>query len=289
MTPFNTYLMVVLQTHTLGDSQHWLKKQRFCGVAKSEVTLRCITSLVRTLNHAQKIIPTLNLELVVLDDHSDEFSIERIKKILSFCSFKSQFLSLETRGIMPSILACYRHGYAHGREWVYFAQDDYLYDESAIALMTVAAQDFSKNLGMPASIYPFNDPFRYEPVNAGEKVHIVRSVDRHWRTNYHTASCFMTHIEVIRKNWDLFLAMGTAKVSSSMEDTTINQLFISRGYFLFTPIPSLALHMQFDTEFDPLMDWKSWWTSYGRFFWEESHSGFPPHRSPLDIETQEQL
>jgi hypothetical protein len=223
-----------------------------------------VTSLGRSLINAQKAIPHLNLEFVIYDDHSDGGSVATLQSILARCPFKTSFIPLTTRGIMPSILACYQHGYQHGEKWVYFAQDDYLYDEQAILQMLVVSEEFSQNLGSKVSIYPFNDPYRYEPQNAVEKVHLVRGCGRHWRTNYHTASCFMTHIDVIREHWDLFWKFGNHPVTSDMEDATINHLFISRGLFLFTPIPSLALHMQYDTEFDPFMDWQMWWNAYGR-------------------------
>ena len=255
-------LLVVLQTHTLGDSQHALNKPRYCGAPKSEVSRRCVTSLVHTMNAAITGHRELRLRLMVLDDHSEEGFLEFLATLLAQARFPTEVRSLQTRGIMPSILACYRFGLEHGREWVYFAQDDYLYEDKAIGIMAQVAMEFSRNLGAPASIYPFNDPFRYLPQNVGEKVHLVRGVDRHWRTNYHTASCFMTHHQVLRDNWDLFLKMGTSELSGDMEDQSINQLFISRHYQLFTPIPSLALHMQYDTEIDPLMNWQAWWERF---------------------------
>jgi predicted SAM-dependent methyltransferase len=74
----------------------------------------------------------------------------------------------------------------------------------------------------------------------------------------------MTHHKVIVDNWDLFEAMGKHVVDANMEDETINQLFRTRGYYLFTPIPSLALHMQYDTEEDNQINWREWWDRYDR-------------------------
>jgi hypothetical protein len=54
--------------------------------------------------------------------------------------------------------------------------------------------------------------------------------------------------------------MGHCKAHDrNMEDKTINQLFQKRGLHLFTPIPSLALHMQFDSEKDPYINWEKMW------------------------------
>ena len=259
------HLLVVLQTHSKGDSQHYLKMhdlKRYCGADKPEVTRRCVASLIDTLNHAKATVPGLELELQVFDDHSDEQSVQDLKDNLSRATFQTQLTHLETKGIMPSILKCYEHGRDNGKDWVYFAQDDYLYDETAVAKMLKASEEFSQNTGRPVSIYPFNDPFKYQPVNVVVRSHIVRSSDRHWRTQIMTASCFMTHISIIRDEWHLFEKMGKTEVCGTMEDESINQLFRSRGYYLFVPIPSLALHMQYCTEEDPLMDWRLWWDKY---------------------------
>jgi hypothetical protein len=259
------HLLVVLQTHSKGDSQHYLKMhdlKRYCGADKPEVTRRCVASLVDSMNHAKSALLGLEIEFQVFDDHSDEQSLQNLKDNLSKSTFPVNLVQLDTFGIMPSILKCYEHGRDNGKDWVYFAQDDYLYDETAIEKMMLAAVDFSRNLNCPVSIYPFNDPYKYEPVNVVVRSNIVRSSDRHWRTQIMTASCFMTHVSVIRREWDLFEKMGKSPVSGVMEDESINQLFRTRGHHLFVPIPSLALHMQYSTEYDPLMDWRSWWDKY---------------------------
>ena len=119
----------------------------------------------------------------------------------------------------------------------------------------------SQNFARWCAIYPFDDPYRYYPNNI-TPVEIIHGASRHWRRNYQTASCFMTHHAVITENWDLFDAMGRHPIDPKMEDNTINRLFQERGYMLLTPIPSLALHFQFDTEKDPYIDWRSWWDKH---------------------------
>lgn len=258
-------LLVVLQTHSKGDSQHYLglhQEQRFCNAPKAEVTRRCTRSLVDSMNYAKELLTGSTFELVVYDDHSDETAVSDIKNNLNIATFKTQFISLDTYGIMPSILKCYQHGRDHGKEIVYFAQDDYLYDIKAIHDMIITMISTSQALGALTSIYPYDDPYKYSPENTAVMSHLIRSCGRHWRTQLMTASCFMTHHQIITKNWDLFEAMGKHEVSSVMEDKTINQLFRSRNYYLFTPIPSLALHMQYNSELDEQINWEEWWDKY---------------------------
>lgn len=254
------HLLVVLQTHSVASRDN--SKARYCGASKAEIMRRCVTSLVDSLNHAVEAIPYLKVQLQVLDDHSDAQSFDMLTAIVATAKFNHAVTSLETRGIMPSILACYEYGKAHGQELVYFVQDDYLYELNAIRDMVFTWLEMSHNLSGPVNIFPFNDPYHYIPVNTQIQSHIVQSNGRHWRTQILTSSCFMTHINILKKEWDLFYKMGTSKLSPTMENDSINQLFRLRGYYLFVPIPSLALHMQFETERDPYINWQEWWSRY---------------------------
>lgn len=287
------HFLCVLQTHSLGDSQGFLGKRRYCGADKPEITRRCTESLVASMNNAQTVLPGFSFELHVFDDHSDAQSIQHLQKALSRAAFLTRFTALESRGIMPSVLACYEYGRDHGKDLVYFAQDDYLFCESAIEEMIVFKHQASAFLGAPVSVYPFNDPFRYLPVNNHELVRIVQGEKRHWRTNYHTASCFMTHIDIIKRNWELFYNMGASTtVHGDIERDTINQLWQKRSYYLFSPLPSIALHLQYDTEKDPYLDWRAWWDTFDTADARETYQ-LPPGKkilvnvgcgkTPLDI------
>lgn len=261
------HVLVVLQTHSKGDSQHYLKMndhKRFANAPKSEIQRRCTRSLVESMNYAKELFLDSDFELVIYDDHSDESAVQELKNNLNIATFKTQFIPLDTYGIMPSILKCYEHGRDHGKEVVYYAQDDYLYDTTAIYDMILTLMDTSQKIGNFTAIYPFDDPYRYIPQNTVVQSHVIRNRKRHWRTQNATASCFMTHHKVITDNWDVFEAMGKHQVDSKMEDNTINKLWQQRGYYLFVPIPSLALHMQYDTEEDDQINWREWWDRYDR-------------------------
>jgi len=221
-------VLIILQTHSKGENQHYMGLthfKRFVNQPKSEITRRCTRSLVESINYAKELFLDSEFELVVFDDHSDEQSVTDIKNNLNIATFKTQFIPLETHGIMPSILRCYEHGRDYGKEIVYFVQDDYLYDKKAIYDMIITMMDTSGKLGNYTSIYPFDDPYRYIPENTAVQSHMVRCQGRHWRTQNATASCFMTHHQVIKDNWDLFYAMGVHPVDNVMEDETINKLW----------------------------------------------------------------
>lgn len=253
--------LTILQTHTLSNNQDYLGHKRYGSDSKAEVVKRCVRSLIASIESCKLKHPENTYRLMVLDDHSDDGSIEVLERNLARATFETSLEHLTTRGIMPSILACYERGRDHGRDLVYFAQDDYLFCDTAIEEMIDAYYRFGSGLQNHVIIYPFDDPYRYQPYNIFPH-RIVLGIKRHWRTDHAMASCFMTHVDVIRKEWDLLEAMGRHPVAKEMEDRTINRLMTERGYFLFKPIPSVALHFQFDTEKDPYIDWREWWDQW---------------------------
>lgn len=254
--------LVVLQTHTVSSNEHQKEQLRYCGAKKPEVTKRCVRSLLAAVKYARNLLPQVQFEIKVFDDHSDSESLRILKKDFHESGLQYDIEALETKGIMPSILRCYQYGRDHGQDLVYFVQDDYLYFETCLFEMVVDCLKFTEIVQSPISIFPYNDPYRYSPHNLVEKVHVFQGCKRFWRTNFHPSSCFMVPHSVLVKEWDLFQAMGTSKIYSGMEQDTIGQLFIKRNYVLFTPLPSLALHMQLETERDPFLDWKPLWEKF---------------------------
>lgn len=254
-------LLIVLQTHSKGDNQSHLNNTRYTGASKLETSKRCVRSLINSINYFKKQAPAFKIKLKIFDDHSSEDYLAILKKDIDKAIFEVELENLNKTGISASMLSCYQYGRDHGKEIVYFAQDDYLYEESAIEEMVDFFYQWSGKMDKPISIYPYNDPYRYWDHNI-VPVRIVHGKKRHWRTNYQTAFCFMTHHSILDKEFDLFYAMACHKVDEKMEDETINKLFQEREYCLFSPIPSLALHMQYETERDPYIDYKPLWNKF---------------------------
>jgi SAM-dependent methyltransferase len=253
-------LLVVLQTHSVSNNQKQIT--RYITTDKGEISYRCVKSLIASMNYLQLLKPDqIKIKFQVFDDHSDSHFLKRLDTLLKDCKVEYKLDHLDTHGIMPSILKCYEHGRDNGKDLVYFAQDDYLYYETCIWEMVDAYFAFTEKTKMPVCIYPFDDPYRYG-ITPPPMVTVHLGAKRHWRTAFGTASCFMIDYPTLIKNFDLFDAMGRHEVNSVMEDETINVLFKDRNCLLFTPIPSIALHAQADTEEDPYIDWKSLWDQF---------------------------
>ncbi|CAB4124376.1 AdoMet_MTases domain containing protein [uncultured Caudovirales phage] len=253
-------MLIVLQSHSKSSAR---TDERFCKADKLEVSTRCFKSLINTINWCQQKEPSVNYRLIVADDHSDQEFLDTVHQAIKTSSFSIKLENLETRGIMPSILRTYEIGKEHGRDLVYFAQDDYLFYETALWEMIDAYVQFKDKTKEEVCIFPYDHPLRYELLADKNYFYkILLGANRHWRVAYHTACCFFMNHSTIVKEWDLFEAMGNHAYDEICEDETINRLFSERNYLLFTPIPSVALHMGMWSDWDRYINWRELWNKF---------------------------
>ena len=253
-------LDIHLQTHS-DISVHGA--HRYVGAPKSEVMLRCTQSLVTAINKAEG-----DLLLRVFDDHSSPETIAKLRRILATCKYPVEFVALEDGGYNASCLASFSRARDDSRELIYFVEDDYLHTPSAIQEMLEAHALFKEKLGgCEVALHPYDDPKNYWGVIYREQqCRVVYGTKRHWRTNTHTTNTCWIEAETLRKNWKLFerLALYSSTpygyAHNIHEDSTINSIWREQ-VTLFTPIPSLALHLQYEEHVDPYLSWKQWWES----------------------------
>lgn len=247
-------LSVILRTHDTSN----LHGERYTGTPKSEVTYRAAYSLVRSLNDAlaSGVLDPKTTTLTILDDHSDHPEI--IQKILQTAWCEKKFEALPTRGNNDSLLRCFSLA-KEAQGLVYIVEDDYLHEPGAIGEMIAGFETFSENLGNPVAIHPFNDPDNYRPSGIVPS-RIVQGPKRHWRTNDWSLGTFLVLGDTIRKHWNNFdmLARWYEKGKGITEANTLTPLW-KGGVTLFTPIPSLALHVQTEQQKDPYINWREWW------------------------------
>lgn len=253
-------LDIHLQTHS-DLSVHGA--HRYVGASKSEIMLRCTQSLVTSINHAEG-----DIILRVFDDHSSPVALATLGTILEKCRYPTELIALEDRGYNASCLASFSRAHADVRELIYFVEDDYLHVSAAITEMLAAHPLFREKLGgREVALHPYDDPKNYwSPIFSRQDCRVVYGTKRHWRTNTHTTNTCWVEAGTLRRNWDIFERL--ARYSSTpygqqhhiFEDSTINEIWRTQ-VSLFTPIPSLALHLQFEEHKDPYLDWQTWWDS----------------------------
>jgi hypothetical protein len=152
---------------------------------------------------------------------------------------------------------------------VYSVEDDYLHCPSAFTEMIDNYQLFRHNTGYAKdiAIFPFDQPDDYVPPWM-ELCRLVHGTKRHWKTGSWTTHTMMTTPGVFQKHWPIFERLASKYnplppegQEGVHEGNTIVDIWRNHA-IRFSPIPSLALHMQFDTQIDPYINWQQWWADY---------------------------
>jgi hypothetical protein len=252
-------LDIVLRTHDFIDV-HSHPKPRYCGANKQTVILKSIQSLVNSANEFDGCI-----KFIWLDDHSRQDTIDKIHTIFSKSKYEYEYIPLEVRGWNASGYEQFERGRSSDADLVYFVEDDYLHYPSAITEMVESYYTFKFNLGKEVAIHPFDDPDNYKPEYI-MPTRVVLGKDRRWRTNEYTTFTFLCNPEIVKKHWSKFYTLATEYMTewgennNIHEGTTINSIWRD-DVILFTPIPSVALHLQFEEQRDRYLDWETLWKS----------------------------
>jgi len=238
---------------------------RYCGFEKPQLVVGCAQSLVNSIKNTKNFLTKLS----VLDDHSSEKTVGQILDILHHSGIDYEFVPL------------YEHGYnnsAH-QQWLmcrdtdsdlfYSVEDDYLHVPTAIQEMVESFDLFCQRLQRTdVVIYPFDEPSEYNPPTRRDFV--VHGSHRHWRTGVFTTNVIMASPQLLRDHWPLFETLAlkyngdylNPRFEHYEESNTIWNIWQQNQAIRFNPIPSLALHMQFDQQLDPYINWQQWWNDY---------------------------
>lgn len=263
-------LHIVLRTHD-GKNIHG-KKQRYIPVSKTELVIGCVSSLVNSANN----VSNHKIHFTILDDHSTEELINSLKNIFSQSIHSWELIHLEECGYNYSALNQFEYCKNSTSDVVYSVEDDYLHYPTAIGEMLNAYVDLKRKYQLDdVCIFPYDTPQEYD-FNINEKFLITRGRCRHWKSSTWTTQTFMTSPNVFNEHWKHFerLAKEFKVVPRHLkhtlnwddivwEETTIGNVWRNH-VTVFHPIPSLALHVQFEKERDPYINHLEWWDKYTR-------------------------
>jgi len=256
-------LDVILRTCDVANV-HVDWRVRYHGIEKSELIIGCLTSLMNSINNTKGI----DISLTVLDDHSSENTLQKIEEIIGRVE-KSRLIKLEKTGYNNSAHQQWILCRDSSADLVYSVEDDYLHYPTAIQEMVDGFYLFCDRLNQKnIVIYPFDEPTEYNPPARPD--YIVHGTARHWRTGIYTTNVMMTRPQLFRDNWDLFEVLAlkyngdylNPRTEHYEESNTIWKIWQNNQAIRFNPIPSLALHMQFEPQRDPFIDWQQWWRDY---------------------------
>lgn len=255
---------VILRTCTRANvtNNGW---QRFVPFSKKEIVIGCATSLFSAIAQAQTATP---IKTLILDDGSDDETLLQLKTVAQKKNIDLTLQQLGGVGFNESALLQFDLCRKSQAQYVYSVEDDYLHSPDSLLTMFSDIQHFERQTQHPQiAIHPFDDPFTYFHADKMANSKIVLGRNRHWRTNTFSTHTLFAKPSLFREHWAPFekLAKEYGHTDTN-EHTTINLLWnngIDREgpVFLFTPIPSLALHLSYNNE-PPFIDWQMWWDNY---------------------------
>lgn len=242
-------LLIVFRTNTSVEIWDQNKKRLF-EYPKIEYATRSLNSLIKSIKFLRQKLPGINIKLIILDDHSNNENLEKIKKIseqeksseilsLDHDKYKSIILkqkSAETFSNLASLLNSFEIGKELGEDLVFFVEDDYLHFETMLEEMISSYQRISSQLGKDIFMCPSDYPYLYM---GNEKTNVLIGSKRHWRTIDKTLCTFLTSKILINKYWNNF--KKNCENRHDPFEKYLNEIY--QKEICISPIKSLSLHL----------------------------------------------
>tara|TARA_B100001057_G_scaffold206037_1_gene206739 strand:- start:62 stop:1042 length:981 start_codon:yes stop_codon:yes gene_type:complete len=242
-------LLIVFRTNTSVEIWDQNKKRLF-EYPKIEYATRSLNSLIKSIKFLRKKLPEINIKLIILDDHSNNENLKKIKKIseqekssdilsLDHDKYKSVILkqkSTETFSNLASLLNSFEIGKELGEDLVFFVEDDYLHFEKMLEEMISSYQRISSQLGKDIFMCPSDYPYLYM---GNEKTNVLIGSKRHWRTIDKTLCTFLTSKTLIDRYWDNF--KKTCENRHNPFEKYLNEIY--QKEICISPLKSLSLHL----------------------------------------------
>lgn len=248
---------VILRTCQNSLLKNAIHDTRICGNDRPLMIYKCLQSLVESIQHYGQ-----GAKLTILDDHSDEDVLENIERISSVVN--ADVVSLEERGFNYSAFMQFDLA-AKTEGLVYTVEDDYLHTKDCLREMENAYGFFKSMLPLnEVAIHPYDCQDRYKHVVPCK---IFYGGNRYWRTIKSSTNTIMASGSVFKQYFPVFKKLALGYGTGIEESDTINHLYnnmVDHGgpVTLFSPIPSLAVHLSYEQPTQittDMFDWTKRW------------------------------
>ena len=262
-------LLIIFRTNS--NIEIWdQNKKRIFEKDKIEYVKRSLNSLIKSVKLLKNNYPSLNVNLIILDDRSNEENLTKIKNILDKSNLKYEIINhkhsdhkgiikeqktIDTFSNLSSLLKCFEIGKYKGKDLIYFVEDDYLHFDYALEEMIGTYERISSQLGRDLFICPADYPFLYMD---NEKTNLLIGNKRHWRTISKTLCTFMTSKEILDKYWENFYQNCLDRHDPF--EKHLNEIY--KKEFCISPVKSLSIHItnvNSSYGLSPFIDYKKLW------------------------------
>lgn len=260
-------LHIIIRTHD-GKNIHG-DKPRYINVPKKDLIIGCLSSLINSAN----LIKEYSIHFTILDDHSSFSLISSLCSIFKYSNHSWELISLKGRGFNHSGYIQFLTCRDSDADLVYSVEDDYLHQENAVSEMLFTYEYLKSyyHLKKEVCLFPFDNPEDYEP-NQLYPGRVFRTPSMHWKEGIWTTFTMMTTPKVFKEHWKTFeklalqykpVAIGDDLNKLVDEGNTIGNIW-KKDVIRINPIPSLALHVQFEKQRDLHINHMEWWNKYSK-------------------------
>ena len=260
-------ILIIIRMNT--NVEIWdQNKKRLFEQPKIEYSIRSINSLINSINFCKNKYPKLKIKTIIIDDHSKDENLEKIKKltlgenieIISlnhknyYKTIKEQ-KTIETFSNLASLMQSFEIGKNQGDDLIFFVEDDYLHFKSMLEEMLTTYERIASQISRDIFICPSDYPYLY--MN-NEKTNILIGNKRHWRTINKTLCTFMTTKSLLDKYWSNFY--NTCLKRNDPFEKYLNEIYTKE--FCISPLKSLSLHLtnvNSSYGLSPFIDYKKLW------------------------------
>ena len=260
-------ILIIVRMNT--EVEIWdQSKKRLFEQPKIEYSIRSINSLINSINFCQIKYPNLKIKTIIIEDHSKDENLNRIKKLidgknieiitLNHQNFENKIQKQKTKETfsnLASLLQSFEIGKKAGDDLIFFAEDDYLHFEPMLEEMVASYERISSQIGKDIFMCPSDYPYLY--MN-NEKTNILIGNKRHWRTINMTLCTFMTSKSLLNQYWDKFEKNCVDRHDPF--EKYINEIY--QKEICISPLKSLSLHLtnvNSSYGLSPFIDYKKLW------------------------------
>ena len=243
-------LSVIFRTNSNIDIWDQNKKRVF-EEPKIEYVLRCLFSLIKSINRLKKENSSINVNLLIIDDNSKSDNLNKIMNVLnknypnySIINHKKEEhkekifenSNVQTFSNLSSLLKCFETAKNENSDLIYFVEDDYLHFENSLTDMINTYERVSSQIEKDIIICPCDYPFNYM---SNEKTNILIGSNQHWRTVQKILCTFMLSKNMLEKYWNNLIK--TCEKRHDPFEKYINEILLNE--IGISPINTLSIHL----------------------------------------------
>tara|TARA_Y100000992_G_C21222107_1_gene470984 strand:+ start:68 stop:1036 length:969 start_codon:yes stop_codon:yes gene_type:complete len=260
-------IIIIVRVNT--EVEVWdQNKKRLFESPKIDYSIRSINSLINSIDFCQTKYPNLKIKTVIVDDHSKNENLNKIKKIidkkeinivsLDHKKYESKIKkqkNLDTFSNLASLFESFEIAKNSQEDLIFFIEDDYIHSRSMVEEMISTYERIASQIGKDIFMCPSDYPYLYMD---NEKTNVLIGSKRHWRTITKTLCTFLTSKDLLNIYWENL--KKTCEDRHDPFEKYINEIY--KTEICVSPLKSLSVHFaNINSSYGlaPFIDYKKLW------------------------------